>query len=362
MHGSTAWMGRLQPRICAVVALCWDQSSWGFSCCTGKVLGGQSLGSRQRFLLCLLRAGFVSGRSLAALWWLWRRRGTMHHLSPRLQLLGTIWSSLHHQCRFRYNDGCCDLCRLLRFGATSALHTLQRLLLHLWRGHFSGMCRLYCVADLSRTSTKCRIQLGASWCNGDPNGRTCFGRPNRPRTVQVDMNEALSEKAVLDQQREVLYPFSSFVILFQSFFHPFTALILFHPFHPFQFSCILFPFFSHPFSSFWTPFQPFQPFGPFFILFHPFSSFFILFHPSLSSLYILFPSFHPHSGSSFFIIVRLFLSFSNSDPILSSSFFFILFDFPIIFPSLFILLDPFSSFPFFVHVCPGLLLHFQNAI
>jgi len=236
MHGPTAWMGRIQPRICAMVALCWDQCSWGFSCCTGKVLGGQSLGSRQRFLLGLLWTGFVSRRSLATLGWLWRRRGTVHHLSPRLQLLGTIWSSVHHQCPFRYHDGFGGLCRLLRFGATSALHTLQRLLLRLWRSHFSGMRCLYCVADIPRTSTKCRIQLG-TWCNGDPNGRTCFGP--RPRTVQVDMNEALSEKAVLDKQREVLHPFSSFsnhfsILSFSFFFHPFQFSGTFHPFGPFS--------------------------------------------------------------------------------------------------------------------------------
>ena len=191
MHGSTAWMGRVQPRICAMVALCWDQCSRGFSCCTGKVLGGQSLGRRQRFLLGLLWTGFVSRQSLATLGRLWRRRGTLQHLSSRLQLLGTICSSLHHQCRVRYHDSCSGLCRLLL--SASAFHPLQWLLLHLWGGHFSCISRLHCVADLPWTSTKCRIQLGA-W--HDPNGRKRLGRPNRPQTV-LDMNEAWREKAVL---------------------------------------------------------------------------------------------------------------------------------------------------------------------
>jgi len=48
------------------------------------------------------------------------------------------------------------------------------------------------------------------------------------------MNEALSEKAVLDKQREVLH-FHPFPIIFPSF-HPHSFFILFNfsrPFHPF---------------------------------------------------------------------------------------------------------------------------------
>jgi hypothetical protein len=53
------------------------------------------------------------------------------------------------------------------------------------------------------------------------------------------MNEALSEKAVLDKQREVLHPFSSFsnhfsILSFSFFFHPFQFSGTFHPFGPFS--------------------------------------------------------------------------------------------------------------------------------